>query len=668
MANKFFMALAGHCSRRIIPGRFNGSQAVSFQSTQPEGTPQQGGQIHSIHYTDRVNKELRAIADALPGKPGVYLFKDGQGTPLYIGKADNLHARVRQYLQGGDGRFMIPFLVEEAQDIEVILTASTKEALLLERSLIKRRLPRYNVQLRDDTNWLHLRLNTRSPWPRYTLVRRTKKDKAVYFGPFHSAAKARSTLAFLQRVFPLRTCTDAVLKSRTRPCLLFQMGRCCAPCVDHVTPSRYAQLVEQSTLLLKGRHTEVMHTLRENMLSASEREEYEEAARIRDLISDISTTLEQQRVIDPKRADRDVWAAYRCGLDGAVALVTYREGVMSEPVVRHIKQAAGNDGEWMAAALIAHYEQALFIPPEVLVSHIPDAIEDLTEWLSERATHKVRILAPLRGKRHRWVGLAAENARLRFNQNSEEQEKRTSALEELGKLLHLEMTPYRIECFDNSNLQGTHPVAAMAVFIEGRPKRSEYRRYRIKTVIGADDTASMKEIITRRMRRAVESGAYPDLIVVDGGKGQVSAAQEALHALGLEGQALIGLSKPRSERRKGDRLTPDKIVLPHADAPLILSPHSPVLRMLQYLRDETHNHAIRYHRKVRRKDTVLSVLEAIPGVGPSRCKALLRTLGSATAVANSDAKTLSQVPGIGPVLARQIIETLQLAHRNPEDS
>ena len=608
-----------------------------------------------------MNTPLEQKAATLPQKPGVYLFKNEQGAILYVGKADNLKSRVQQYISGSDNRFMIPFLVSSARDVDVILTATTKEALLLERTLIQKHKPRFNAQLRDDSYWLHLRIDPKSNWPRLTTARSTRKDGAVYFGPFHSATKARKTLEFVQKAFPLRTCTDRVLNTRTRPCLLFQMKRCSGPCVIDVPKPEYANWVRQVIAFLQGRHHETMKALETRMFAAANDEAFEEAARLRDLIRDIQSTVETQGVIDAKQRNRDVWGLYRSGHEGAIALLSYRNGVMAEPWVRHISTAAGSNSQWLTTALLTHYETGIHCPPEIIVPIEIDEQTVVQELLQEQTGRRIRIHTPERGAKRKLVALAEENAHLKFNQASEAHDTRRRALAELAQHLRLPFAPYRMECFDNSNLGGSHPVAAMAVFIEGRPVRAEYRRYKIKTVVGADDYASMKEIISRRMRRAVDSGVYPDLIVVDGGRGQLNAALEALQELGLDDQPIIGLSKPRTERKKGDRNTPDKIIIASDPEPLILDPLSPALRTLQYIRDETHNHAIKYHRKVRRRDTILSVLEAIPGVGKARCKALLKEIGSAQAVADSSVLQLTKVPGIGPSLARQILDTLNAA-------
>ena len=608
-----------------------------------------------------MDSSLQNKAALLPHSPGVYLFKSTDGTSLYIGKADNLQSRVRQYFAGGDGRFMIPFLMSEVFDIEVIVTSNTKEALLLENTLIKKHQPRYNARLRDDSHFLRIRIDLSAVYPRFTLVRSFKRDGARYFGPYTSASKARDTLAFLERAFPLRTCTDRVLNTRRRACLLYQMKRCVAPCVGKTTPLAYSSLVKQSLLFLEGKHRPLLQQLETTMFSAAKTEDFEEAARIRDLIRAILATMEKQRVIDARLGDRDVWGVYRSGHEGAVSILPVRDGVMSDPRAQLIHTAAGTDSQWLSAILAEFYDADTPIPGEITLPVQPENAAELAEVLSERRGRRVKLHCPKRGEKLNLVRLACENARLRYHRTNQAKERRLEALDALAKAIGLAVPPHRIECFDNSNIGGDYPVAAMAVFIDGKPERSEYRRYKIKTVVGSDDYASMKEILGRRVRRAIESNNRPDLIVVDGGKGQLSAAREALHSLGLDDQPIIGLAKPRTERRKGDTDTPDKIMLPDQSEPIVLDPSDPALRMLQHLRDETHNHAIRYHRKVRRSTTLISVLEAIPGVGPTRRKALLRHLGSARAVAEASQEELSNVPGIGHSTATLIYNALHLA-------
>jgi len=586
------------------------------------------------------------------------MFKDRRGKVLYVGKAVNIRARVRQYLAGQDERFMVPFLVRRAHDVDIVVVDSEKEALLLENTLIKEHRPRFNVKLRDDSNFLHLRIDSREPWPRYTLVRQLGGAGARFFGPYHSASSARQTLAFLHRAFPLRTCTDAVLKSRKRPCLLYQMGRCAAPCNGLIDRDTYGDLVEESMLLLEGRRKPLLRRLQERMHRSAEAEAFEEAARLRDLIASVERTLERQKVVDPRLQDRDLWGLYREGSRGVLTILPVREGMMFAPRATVLEGLVGGDAEVLSSLLNSAYPGGTTIPPEILLPQLPTDSDALAEVLSERRGRKVVLRAPTRGDKARLLALAGDNARVRYLQQDSEETRRERALAALAEVLDLPAPPHRMECFDNSHLRGAQPVAAMAVFLDGRPDRSEFRRYKVKTASGDDDYAAMREILERRMKRALKEESRPDLLVVDGGKGQLGVALAVLQDLGLHDQAVIGIAKPRTEHARGARHATDKIVLPHRKDPLQIRRDHPALRLLQHLRDEAHRHAVRYHRKRRSKETLTSVLEAIPGVGPARRKALLQHLGSARAVADADVDALVSVPGVGPVLAQTIYRTL----------
>jgi excinuclease ABC subunit C len=609
--------------------------------------------------------ELARKAALLPVSAGVYLFRDRRGRVIYVGKAINLRSRVRQYLGGHDERFMVPYLVAHTVDIEIVATDTEKEALLLENTLIKKHRPRYNTQLRDDKNFLHLRIDPRAEWPRYTLVRRIREDGARYFGPYASASRARQTLAALQRAFPLRTCSDPVLHSRKRPCILHQMHRCTAPCVGYIERPPYDEILEESMLFLEGRTRPLVARLTERMLRAAEAEAFEDAARLRDLVQSIEATLERQKVIDPRLGDRDVWGLFREGSRGAVAVLPVRDGAMGEPHTALAKSLVGEDDEILSSLLNGAYPAGADIPGQVLVPVLPRDREALEEVLSERRGRRVTLSAPARGDKVRLVELALENARLRFLQEHSEADRTVRALDDLARLLDLPTPPQRIECFDNSNLQGAQPVAAMAVFLDGRPARQEYRRYKVKTVVGADDYASMREILERRVRRGLAEDDLPDLIVVDGGRGQLNVAMAVLRDLGVPQQPVVGLAKPRTEEARGEMDATDKIIVPGQKEPVRLRAGHPSLRILQHLRDETHRHAIGYHRKVRSKEALISLLEAIPGVGPARRRSLLQHLGSARAVADADLETLATVPSVGPALARTIYAAL---HPEPTES
>ena len=607
-------------------------------------------------------------ASDLPTDAGVYLFKDRKGGVLYVGKAVNLRARVRQYLSGHDGRTMVPFLVRHAHDVEVIVTRTEKEALLLENTLIKKHRPRFNVKLRDDSSFLHLRLDLSEAWPRYQLVRRSRADKARYFGPYTSAQKARETLAFLQRIFPLRTCTDNVLRTRSRPCLMHQLGRCAAPCVDLVTPADYLQIARDSTALLEGRARSVIADLEARMRAAAEAESFEDAARLRDRIRAIESTVEKQQVVDPRLSERDVWGLHRDGFTVALVILPVRAGALSEPEVFVQKGVIEDDAELLSSALNTAYDGASPIPAEIVVPFLPTDADTLEAVLSERAGRRVHLVRPERGDKVRLVELATENARARLTRHGEESARRHDALVTLAALCGLDGPPHRIECFDNSHLGGTGTVAAMAVLIDGVPVRAEYRRYRLRTVDGGDDYGSMREVITRRLRRCVDEDAWPDLIVIDGGHGQLNVALAARDDLGLSRPPMIGLSKPRTERARGDGEASDKIVLPGVKDPLRLPAHHPALRLLQHVRDQTHDHAVGYQRSVRDRDALTSALESVPGIGPVRRRALLTALGSIEAIAAADEATLAAAPGVGAAVARALYAALHPVSDDPASS
>ncbi len=604
---------------------------------------------------------LATRAAGLPTSSGVYLFKDAAGKVLYVGKAKNLRARVRQYLAGQDERFMVRFLVAQAQDVEVVLTDSEKDALILENTLIKRHNPRYNVKLRDDKNFLHLRLHPRASWPRYTLVRQIRDDGSRTFGPYSSAQRARRTLDFVHRTFQLRTCTDAVLKSRKRPCMLHQMGRCVAPCVDgYTTPQAYGELVRDSMLFLDGRNNEVLERLRRRMTAAAEREDFEEAARLRDLLQTVTRTLERQRVVDRALGDRDVWGVFQELDRGVAVVVPVRAGMMLEPAALPFEGLLEELPELLSSLLNTWYGDGT-IPPEILVPTLPADADALAELLTEAAGRRVRLHQPQRGDKVRLLRLAERNARDRYQRAHARSERLGRALVELRDLLALPGIPSRIECFDNSNFQGDHPVSSQVVFLDGEPAKKEYRTYKIRTVVGSDDYATMAEVLGRRFRRATEEGLFPDLLVVDGGKGQLNVALRVLEELGLSEQPVIGLAKPRTEKKRGDPDPVDKLIVPGRAEPIRLPDHHPTLNLLRHLRDESHRFAIRFHRQVRRKSTLQSVLEEIPGVGPARRVALLRHFGSARALAGATVIELTQVPGIGRTTAQQIRHALDRA-------
>ncbi|MEL6344811.1 MAG: excinuclease ABC subunit UvrC [Myxococcota bacterium] len=609
---------------------------------------------------------LAEQADRLPKSPGVYLFKDKKDEVLYVGKAKNLYSRVRQYILGQDERQMVRFLVQSASTIDAVLVHTEKEALILESTLIKKHQPRYNVRLVDGANFLHFRLDVNGPWPRYSLTRRIGRDvrRGVrYIGPIPSASRARTTLEFVNRRFPLRTCTDRELKSRKRPCLLYQMKRCLAPCVGLCTKAEYDASVQDSLLFLEGRSSELLNRLREKMMKLAEAEQYEEAARVRDRIRAIEAVTERQKVVDAKLSDRDIWGVYREGEEGVAVRVPVRDGRMQEPEPMRFKGALEDDGPLLSSLLNGFYEFGELLPAELLLPTAPEDIDGLSELFTERRGRKVTLKIPQRGDKKRLVELATKNARSTMERARSETEKQRQVLSALQRICRLPRLPRRIECFDNSNIQGTDPVASMVVFMDGKPARKLYRRYNVKTIEGSDDYATMGEILERRFRRSLlaDPGDWrkPDLLVVDGGKGQLNAALAVLRALNITDVPAIGLAKPRTERKKGDRETPDKIVLPNIKNPIVLRNNHPALHLLQAIRDESHRTAVRYHRQRRKKRQFSSPLESLPGVGAKRRQALLKHFGSMAAIEAATAEQIAALPGFGAAIAEKLVAALK---------
>ncbi|MEC8194034.1 MAG: excinuclease ABC subunit UvrC [Myxococcota bacterium] len=605
---------------------------------------------------------LDAAARDLPRGPGVYLFKDARGRVLYVGKAKDLKSRVSQYVLGHDERPMVPHLMRRATAVEVTEVRTEKEALILENTLIKKHRPRYNVRLRDDSSFLHLKIDPKGDWPRYRITRE-RKGSARFFGPYASAHRARITLEFLSRRFPLRTCTDDEMKRRKRPCLLHQMHRCLAPCVDACTTEDYANVVEQSMLFLDGKNRELLGRLNEQMMTHAEREEYEDAARVRDVIRAVQSSLEAQIAADGTGGNHDAWAIVREGDRAMAVLLPVRAGRMHEVRSFPVDEVVGENGEVLSSLLLAWYESAGLIPGLVLLNTDCPEVGILEEVLGERRGRTVEVRRPVRGDKVRVVELALKNAEGALRRALLRHARTDEALDRLQEVARLGRRPHHIECFDNSNIQGTDPVASQVVFIDGIPDRQRYRRYRVRSVQGPDDYATMREILERRVKRsrkpdAKPEDALPDLIVVDGGKGQVSVVQAVLADLGAHNQPVIGLAKPRVEVARGDRFAVDKVVVPGLKDPQRLRSNDPALLLLQALRDESHRTAVQYHRKVRRSNRLISELDGIPGVGPARRKALLTRFGSVQGVRSASVEELTQLSGVGPALATAILAAL----------
>jgi excinuclease ABC subunit C len=595
-----------------------------------------------------------------PAVPGVYLMRGAGGEILYVGKAKSLRQRLRSYFSPtGDGRPQIRFLMGRVAGVETIVTDTEKEALLLENTLIKEHRPRYNIQLRDDKTYVSLRLDPREAFPALQVVRKVRRDGALYFGPYASSAAVRETLKELYRLFPLRHYPVETCRRRGRPCLFYQIGQCSAPCHGKIDAEEYGELVRGVTALLSGRESEVLGLLRGRMAAAAAQMRFEEAARLRDQIRAIEQTVERQKVAEAGGGDQDVFGLHREGGEVEVAVLFVRQGKLigrrSYPLEWRL-----DEEELLSAFVQQFYGREVFIPDQVL---LPLPLEDagtLAEWLGEAKGKKVAVLAPQRGGKRELVELAARNAAESFRERGSRREAREAVLEEIRERLHLARLPRRMECFDISNIQGRQSVGSMVVALDGEPAKGEYRTYRIRTVAGADDFASLDEVLRRRLTRGLAEGSLPDFILIDGGKGQLSVFTTLLDELGLAGKIdAAGIAKSRvfaNVRGAVVEKSEERFFLPGRKNPVVLLAGSPALFMLERLRDEAHRFAITRHRRLRGKAALASALEEIPGVGPARRKALLRHFGSVKKIREATAEELSAAPGVPESVARAVYE------------
>ncbi len=619
-----------------------------------------------------MNETVRQKLEALPAEPGVYLMKDRAGTIVYVGKAVNLRSRVRSYFTRGDERAFVALLDDLLGDLEVIVVHSENEALLLESELIKKHKPRFNVRLMDDKSFICLRLDLRSPWPRLEIVRSAQvqrregrgghqgDDGARYFGPYASASSIRETLRLINRHFGLRNCTDHMLaqcEKRRRPCMQFQIGRCPGPCIGAISAEEYAGNVSDTVLFLEGKEATVLERLRARMAEASERLEFEAAARLRDQVRAIERTLEKQRMVSTEDIDRDVLGFYREADRLTLYLLFIRGGRLTGGRDFPFTGQEFPTEELISSFVDLYYGGEGVVPEELL---LPVELEDaavVEAWLSEKRGKRVRVLTPKRGAKAELVEMARRNAENAFQEAGRSEEELAKMLGRLQSALGLAKLPRRIECYDISLFQGGSAVGSKVAFLDGEPDKARYRRFRIKTVTGTDDFAMLYEVLTRRLPQ----GDLPDLFVIDGGKGQLASAATALRDAGVTAD-IVGLAKSRAlDGESSDPVehSPERVFLPGRKDPIVLRQNSPELFMLARLRDEAHRFAITYHRLLRKRSTLTSVLEDIPGVGEARRKALLKHFGSVKKLREATAEAIAEVDGIGPALAAAIAEGLR---------
>lgn len=586
--------------------------------------------------------------DHLPTNPGVYLFKDKKGTILYVGKAGNIKHRVNSYFQKQEGMDVKTLaMLEKVADIDTIVTDTEKEALILENNLIKEHHPRYNLKLRDDKNYPCLKLSVEEDFPRLTIVRRIKKDGSIYFGPYPSATSLRETLRLIRRLFPIRTCLDTKFSGRLRPCINYEMDRCAGPCCGKIDREQYREVVNQIRMFLEGKNKDLVESLKKRMEEESERLHFEKAAKIRDQIEYIEHVIEKQKIVSSDFVDQDVIGFHRQDHTVIVHPLFVRGGKLLGGKGFTLPSTGLPDEEVLSSFLRQYYHEGKFIPEQILIPKSIPEQASLEQWLTDQKGKKVRILVPVKGDKKNVLEMACENAEKFLHAEADLEKDRELLLETLKERLGLRKIPRRIEAFDISNLQGGYAVGSMVSFENGKPVKEGYRHFKIKTIEGANDYGMMYEVLLRRYQKGVEEGDLPDLVLVDGGRGQLNVAQEVFKELGVKEIDLLGLAKER--KVEGPRLsrlgkTDEKVFHPQYKEPILLAKGSPILHFLDRIRDEAHRFAITYHKKVRSRETIRSELEGIPGIGRARQKELLKYFGSIEKIKEAREEELIDVP------------------------
>ncbi|RJX35822.1 MAG: excinuclease ABC subunit UvrC [Desulfurivibrio sp.] len=605
-----------------------------------------------------VNTEQQVLSadflKTIPTSPGVYLMHNRAGKVIYVGKALDLRKRLASYARvQGAAHAKTAVMVSRIARVETILTRTEKEALLLESSLIKEHRPRYNVILRDDKNYPLIKVTVGETWPRVVMTRRRLKDKSRYFGPFSSPSAMWSTIRLLQSLFPLRRCKGAEVEKRSRPCLNYQMKQCPGVCLGLADPDHYQEMVRDVLLVLEGRNRELAHKLKEKMALAVSRLQFEEAALYRDQLRALTETLEKQIVAGDAALELDVFGLVRQGPSVAVSVISVRHGRVLGQQVFFLAEPVGEDSEVLAESVKRYYEEADFIPREILLPMLPDDQQLLGDWLSERKGQGVAFKVPVRGDKTRLLDMALANARQVFSERDKKEKSWEVLTASLEKTLHLGRRPERIECLDISNISGQQAVGALVCFEKGEKAGKRYRHFKIRTVAGPDDYRMMAEVLERRFTRGVAEDDLPDLLMLDGGKGQLHVALDLVRRFGLaERIELVGIAKERGEEG-------EKLFRPGRKNAILLPRHSPLLLFLMRIRDESHRYGVTFHRKLRSKAAFTSELDTIAGIGPRRKKKLLQTFGSLAQLRKATVDELAAVPGISPDLARSIHDSLR---------
>lgn len=592
---------------------------------------------------------ISEFLSSVPHQSGVYIMKDDAGQTLYVGKARDLRKRLASYSRSDtyhSGKTSV--MLKKVSRIETILTGTEKEALILEAALIKRHRPRYNIDLTDDKNYPSIKVTVKEAWPRVFMSRRRVRDGSRYFGPYASSSAMKETLNYLNGLFPLRQCKGKNVRQRMRPCLNFQMSRCPAPCTGKADKDKYLKNVKNVLMTLEGRNRELIRELESAMKKASDELNFEEAAFLRDRIQAIRNTLEKQSIVAPHFKDQDAFGFYRKGTAVSISVIWVRNGTVSGQRSYFFPDPVGEDSEILAQVVERYYGNKNHVPHEVLLSQpIPDK-ELVSEWLNDLKGSRVCLRLPRRGLGLKLIRMAEANAVQLLEQRDEKAELWKALSLALKKRLGLDRKPLKVECLDISNIGGKVAVGSLVSFSDGEEDKKNYRHYRIRSVSGPDDYSMMREVLVRRFKRGVEEAKLPDLLMVDGGKGQLNVALSVLGEMELVGKLDVAAIA------KGGGGTGEKLYRPGRGNPIMLKRYDPVLLFLMRIRDESHRYGITFHRKLRRKETMKSKLDFIPGVGPARKSALLNSLGSLRKIGQASIDELASVNGIGPELALQI--------------
>ncbi len=602
--------------------------------------------------------------------PGVYVFRGPGGDVLYVGKAKNLRKRLRSYFSV-NLEAKAEALMERVAGLETITVESEVEALILELNLIKKHRPKYNILLTDDKQYPYIRVGLKEAWPRVTVVRRVQRDGARYFGPFTRSSSVRETLIILRRLFPYRNCTDRVFAQTTRPCLDYHIGRCLGPCTNKVDEATYRKTIDEVIKFLEGRHRRVRGSLEKRMLEAAENFEFEVAARLRDQIQSLDHITEKQRIVSPDLKDRDILGLARTAENAFVVLLPVREGkIVGKDGFILNGTGAEEDSGILEAFITQYYSMASFIPTQIVMPtrlaseiEIQDFLREQRKVNQER-DRAVRLIVPKRGRLKDLVTMASDNASTMMAdivpKREREKQQNLAAMQDLADALGMARLPIRIEGYDISNISGQETVASMVVLNDGRPDKTQYRKFRMKVQGKPDDFLMMQEVLWRRLKKGLQEreemkttgrggkfSLFPDLILVDGGKGQVSAAKKVLDQLGLD-IPLVGLAEKNEE-----------LFVPGESDPLVLPKDSGALYLVMRLRDEAHRFALTYHRKLRGQKALKSVLSDIPGIGPAKAKSLLSVFGDVESIKKASLSEIARAQGVGPALAKKIASHLQ---------